>query len=172
MNLLCYLPENDPRTRLLEIAVGIEIDRIISTVKMDLSSLELSLLDVPALDHGHLGLYDIAEGKWMKIAAGRNRQIVSNPRLGFRLVDDSILGAVRHEFGHHLWYRKQAVQHQWNEFYREKGLGQWFRKTISIYAGANREEAWCECFSAFIAGLPIPEDLYEVIKAILASCEG
>lgn len=172
----CLL-ETDPRSALVETVVRSELGRISDILCLKdsedaLNSFELLLMDVEKLEGGHLGLYDVKAGKWMHLACGDPRPVVGGPTLGLRLVDGSIAGAVRHEYGHHLWYRRYCIRRTWNEVYQAKGLGHWFRQNISLYAGSNREEAWCEVFSAYCVGLEMPDGMNDIVANILMTCGG
>ena len=59
------------------------------------------------------------------------------------------IGAFRHETAHayHLGVMGRA-ETAFEEIFDEFGA-EWFRKEVSVYAGANYKEAFAECFSLF-----------------------
>lgn len=91
--------------------VGVYLHRLSEVVKIR-EDVWVVVLPVPALARGHLGRYDMARGWWIHLAADESRPLVGAPVLGQRLVDPSILGALRHELGHHVYARSGQLRAQ------------------------------------------------------------
>jgi hypothetical protein len=100
---------------------------------------------------------------------------------GSWLTGDTFASRVRHELGHAISSRYDVIK-SWDKCvngiagtrvdtdlsWKSSGVGNWFTKNVSHYAGSSYEEAFSECFSAYTSStykegrskLPKPIDDY------------
>ncbi len=133
-------------------------------------------------DKGTYGYYQLSRGY------GVTPEMVFAPEARVRLTHTLTTGgtqtlgsdfatAVRHEYGHHVYYKTLNAQDRrvWNDFYESYKSGRKWGKNVSWYGASSTEEAFAESFSAYFSPLyetgvvhkSLPAEIIEILENLL-----
>jgi len=134
----------------------------------------IDLVDKKFLENGIIGRFDPKVDK-IQVAVRGAQTKSANFRLGKGLVDSSLRGTVRHEYGHYVrdvLHPERVSKGWWGVW--EAHSGEEWAKTVSVYAKTNASEAWAESFAVYThptygqPGIPrLPIDVESFMKKVV-----